>query len=180
MKKNLIAISWLLIWILTSYKIANSAEPREENLYAKYMAGVFGLVVGFEEGCEQGFNFLGENSKWFGFNKDNSHLHYGLRRASMVGAGLLAASWHPKQRFLSGRTAVQWFSYWTFYSFVHNRGLRLVQTGRAFPINELGHSFYFDIGFIRVEVKMRNELQWGMLGVGLVGLALDACWSKIF
>ena len=178
--KTLTIILWVIVCLLAGVIIAQANTPKRENLSDKYMAGIFGLVVGFEEGCEQGYNLLDENSKWPGFNKDNSHLHYGLRRASMVGAGLLAASWHPKQKFLSSRTAVQWFSYWTMYSFVHNRGLRLVQTGRAFPINELGHSFYFDIGFIRMEVKMRNEIQWTMLGIGILGLTIDAVWQKCF
>ncbi len=178
--KTLTIVLWIIVCLLAGVIIARAETPRQENLSAKYMAGIFGLVVGFEEGAEQGFNFLDEHSNWPGFTKDNSHLHYGLRRASMVGAGLLAANWHPKQRFLSSRTAMQWFSYWTLYSFIHNRGLRLVQTGRAFPINEFGHSFYFDIGFIRVEVKMRNEIQWGMLGVGIIGLTIDALWNHIF
>jgi len=180
MKKNLFVAIWLVSCVLLGCTVARCETPKKENLSAKYMAGLFGLVVGFEEGCEQGYFFLDESSKWAGLTKDNSHLHYGLRRTSMVGAGLLVSQWHPKQRFLSGRTAVQWFSYWTLYSFVHNRGLRLVQTGRAFPINEFGHSFYFDIGFIRVEVKMRNEIQWGMLGMGVIGLAIDAAWNHIF
>jgi len=162
----------LLILLLASLALAET----KENKTMKYFAGISGLFVAFEEGAEQGYFFQGENSHWQGYTKANAHLHWGARRAAMVGTGLLISQWHPRQKFLSWRTANQYVSYWFLYSWAMNRGLRLVQTGKPFP-PEKGHAWYIDMGFLRVEVKAQDWMQWGILGIGAVGMALDAIFD---
>jgi hypothetical protein len=147
------------------------SQPHE-NKASKYFAGVSGLFVAFSEGAEQGYFFQQEKSNWQPYNKGSAHLWWGARRVAMVGTGLLIANWHPQQQLCSWKTLNQYISYSLLYSWTMNRGLRLVQTGKMFP-SEKGHSWYIDAGFIRMEVKSQNWMQWTLLGVGTVGLILD-------
>lgn len=159
-----------LILILLYFTVPVTAK---ENLGAKYAALLFGGVTFFEMGAEQGYWMTDKQSKWPAYSEDTAHAHWFLQRGSMVGAGLLAAHWHPDQKFISWRTLNQFIGTSCLYSWMHNRGLRLVQTGELFP-PEKGHKFYIDFGFIRIEVNSSDELQWGMLGVGLGLLLIDA------
>ena len=152
---------------------------RPENYFLKYTAASLGLFVAFSEGCEQGYFFEDEQSKWPHYTKDTSHLWFGARRTAMIGAAFCAAGWHPKQKLFSGRTAVQYISFWCLYSWTMNRGLRVVQTGELFP-PEKGHSWYIDLGFFRFDVQSEDWMQWATLGVGTAGLLIDALWNVLF
>lgn len=164
----------IFIMLITSLAFSQ----KQENLTAKYMTMILANITFFEMGAEQGYWMTEKHSKWPAYSPETAHAHWFLQRASMVSAGMLAAHWHPQQRFLSGRTLVQFIGTSCMLSWVHNRGLRLVQTGELFP-PERGHSFYIDFGFIRIEVKSTDELQWGMLGAGVALLTLDTLWNKL-
>jgi len=159
--------------VLLSFLLIASGINAQENLCAKYTALLFGGVTFFEMGAEQGFWMTDKQSKWPAYSEDTMHAHWFLQRGSMVSAGLLMAHWYPKQQLISLKTLNQFIGVSCLYSWMHNRGLRLVQTGELFP-PEKGHKFYIDFGFIRIEVNSSDTLQWGMLGAGLVLLTLDA------
>ena len=153
-------------------------EPRPENYFLKYSAASLGLFVAFAEGCDQAYFYKGEHSDWEYYTKDSSHLWFIGRRTAMVGAALCAAGWHPKQRLFSDRTTLQYISYSCLYSWALNRGLRVVQTGEFFP-PEKGHSWYIDLGVLRLKVDSEDWMQWAALGVGTAGLLVDALWDVL-
>jgi hypothetical protein len=169
----------LVLYTGSAFGQEKKIQLRPENYFLKYTAASLGLFVAFSEGCEQGYFFQDRHSKWPHYTKDNSHVWFGARRVSMVGAGFCAAGWHPKQKFLSVRTAMQYISYCAMYSWTMNRGLRIVQTGELFP-REKGHDWYVDLGFFRFDVKSEEWMQWTTLGVGAAGLLIDALWNVLY
>lgn len=174
-----ISLATLVLYTGSAFGQERKKEPRPENYPLKYTAATLGLFVAFAEGCEQSYFFLGEDSNWEYYTKDTSHLWFSARRAATIGAAFCAAGWHPKQKLLSKRTAVQYISYSCLYSWALNRGLRVVHTGELFP-PEKGHSWYIDLGFFRFELDSEEWMQWVTLGVGTTGLLVDALWNVLF
>ena len=179
--RDLLAASLALLVMGTGTALGREPgrEVRGESHLLKYSAATLGQLVAFSEGCDQGYFYEDEHSKWPNYTKESSHVWFAARRSAMVGAGFCAAGWHPQQKFFGARTFVQYVSYSCLYSWTMNRGLRVVQTGEFFP-PETGHSWYIDLGFFRFDVESEDWMQWATLGVAATGLAVDALWGVLF
>lgn len=172
MRKHFIAALVIIIFLLF-WHLAQAGEPKKENLTSKRLAITALLVNNACEGAEQGNNWANGNSKWSWYNKDTAHAFYFTKRGAQVVSVLAAANWHPKQKLFGWKTANQFIYITALQSFTLNRFMRKVQSGNWFP-DEKEHSWYLDFGWLRLEVQGRNEQQYFLLGIGVIGLLIDS------
>ena len=179
MKKHLIIAWTILLGILLGHLIAKADEPKKENLYAKYTGLVFEEFGVFELGALDGYFFSGGKSKWPAYTRNVWHAHDFLMMGSMIGSYNLHAAWRSQHGILSSRMFVYGIGNLCLSSWIHTRGIRLVQTGKLFP-PERGHGFFIQWKWLNIEVKSSDKLQWSLFGTGIVLLTLDAVWKEIF
>ena len=171
-------IGWIILALLLSAALVCGQENHKENLTAKRLAVLSLLINNACEGAEQWNNWVHDDSKWDWYNKKTEHAFYFTKRGAQVVSVLAAANWHPRQKLLSWRTANQFVYITALQSWTLNRTMRKVQTGNWLP-DEREHSWYLDFGWLRLEIRGRNEQQWALLGLGLAGLAIDMLWNKL-
>ena len=72
--------AFILSVILFFAADAESAEPKKENHYSKYLGVISICNAGFVEGANQGWFFMGEQSKWPAYNKGSAHAWWFFQR----------------------------------------------------------------------------------------------------
>ena len=176
MKKNLVVLA-CLVSVLVGYEIARCSELRGENLYAKYTGLALQESAAFALGNIDAWAWNGGKSYWPPYNRDIWHLHDGLMFCSTLASYISYSRWKPQYSIFSERGFVFVTGNLLFTSWVHQRGIRLVQTGKLFP-SEKGHGFYVRWKWINLEIKSSDKLQWSLFGTGIVLLTLDAIWER--
>ena len=179
MKKHLFIMWAILLGILLGYLIAEAGELKGENLYAKYVGLAFQESAAFALGNIDAWAWNGGKSYWPPYNRDIWHLHDGLMFCSTVASYVSYSRWKSQYSVLSYRGLVFVTGNLLFTSWMHQRGIRLVQTGRFFP-PEKGHGFYIRWKWLNLEIKSSDELQWSLFGAGVILLTIDALWERIF